>query len=311
MEINESNIPEKGAGDSSTPAVSDRASNYTKELLDDVALLARYAIDAGLQADPKMLERLLLLQDKAEHHTLDEKDIALLVGYYDQLTAVCGEVTAVTVRATERVNERYWGSPTGAHLIKLWSLTLFVGLLIFFYQMLEYRVSYFSLDAGESITDANLFWVRLQHYASFFVPFTYGALGACAYLLRMVETKMQTREFDPGRIPQHWNRLVLGTLSGGMIVIFVNELPGSNGTTIQISEGALGFLAGYSIEFLFQALDRIIGAIIPKLSTASVATQRQRREKQLLISRYKAQLQKTDDPGQQKLLRGVINDLQE
>jgi hypothetical protein len=246
-------------------------SSIAAELLDDATLLAKYALEMHILAEPRVLERINLLQEKHKKSRLEEDDFAELTDHYDLLNRVTGEVTPASLRATNP-ESGYWSSIAGRHLLRLWKLTAFFGVLIFLYSMLGYRVSYFS-DA-DIADNAHLVWIRLQHYANFLVPFTYGALGSCAYLLRVIETKLKTREFDPARIPQHWNRLVLGTLSGGMVVMFIHQTPGVETSTVLVSEGALGFLAGYSIEFLFQTLDRLITALLPKGSSETTPSAR-------------------------------------
>lgn len=258
----------EGKNRSETPAMA-------IELLENVAIMARHALETRVLPEPRILERVSELQAKIQKTALDGADIAELTTQHEQLTKLLGKVTATSLRATSPLNKGYWSSVAGRHLLRLWGLTGCVALLIFLYSMLGYRVSYFTLAESEMLTDSHLFWIRLQQYCNFLIPFTYGALGACAYLLRVVETKLKRREFDPERIPQHWNRLVLGTLSGGMVVMFVNQMPGVENTPILISEGALGFLAGYSIDFLFQTLDRLITAILPKSSSEAASRRRE------------------------------------
>ncbi|MBI3773932.1 MAG: hypothetical protein HY272_14700 [Gammaproteobacteria bacterium] len=277
--------------------------------IDDALLLGCYALNAGILSDPKILERLVILQRKMSAQDLTDADIAELIQSYDYVNNITGEVTPDSIRLTDDVRESgYLRSTIGRHLLRLWGLTLLVGALIFGYAMLQYRVSYFDLGADAQITEAHLFWVRLQNYLGFLVPFTYGALGTCAYLLRVVEQRLKARDFDIGRIPQHWNRFVLGTLSGGMVVLFVNQLPGAENTTIKISEGALGFLAGYSIEFLFQTLDRILAAILPKKSE-STNPAHDEQEKVRLILDYEQRLNASQDPTERKALMGILRDL--
>jgi hypothetical protein len=121
-------------------------------------------------------------------------------------------------------------------------------------------------------------WSTLFYkFSLYLVPFTYGTLGACAHGLRLVGQQLRDREFDPRRVPQHKNRLVLGTLSGGIIVIFVKA--GESSTLgVELTAAALGFLAGYSSDMLFETVDRILDSFLPaKEKSASPGTDTTRR----------------------------------
>jgi len=284
----------------------------THELIDDAILLAKYCLESGLLSQTEILERLLVIQGVAKSDKLLESDIAEVVSHFDQVSLIARGVTASSLRETNSVNKSYWRSRTGRHLLMLWAITGVIGILIFLYNMLEYRVSYFDLSPGDTFVDAHLFWVRLQHYSSFLVPFTYGALGACAFLLRNMAGSLQSRQFDVSNIPQQWNRLFLGALSGGLIVMFANQFQeGGNPSVIQISEGALGFLAGYSIDFLFNTLDRIVSAILPSKGSEADNTETNISQDKAnkLVKRYSEQYNKTGDAKEKKVLEGVIRDL--
>ncbi len=81
-------------------------------------------------------------------------------------------------------------------------------------------------------------------------------------MLREAETQLQERTFDPRRLPEFRNRLVLGTLSGGVIVLLYSN-GGITEANVKITEAALGFIGGYSIDLLFTLLDRIVDSFKP------------------------------------------------
>jgi hypothetical protein len=96
-------------------------------------------------------------------------------------------------------------------------------------------------------------------------PWAYGGLGACVYLLRSAHTYIYKRTFDVRRKPEYFNRILLGTIAGGAIILFANNVAGDDGTVIQLGSAALGFLAGYNTDLLFNAMERISTALLPKL----------------------------------------------
>ena len=100
-------------------------------------------------------------------------------------------------------------------------------------------------------------------YVSIIVPYAYGGLGACAFLLRTAHNLIAERSFDVRRKPEYLNRILLGMVSGGAIVLLF--APESEQDTVKISAAALGFIAGYSNDFLFNAIERIVAAVLPRV----------------------------------------------
>ena len=149
----------------------------------------------------------------------------------------------------------------------LWMVTSMVFLFIAFTETLDRSMVHVSLDEE---TDQ---WLQrlalLSQVLNSLNRFAYGALGACVYLLRTLHVFMYQREFNRDRIPEYWNRILLGLVSGGAISLFVDSLTTDNGT-VTLSEAALAFLAGYNSDFLFRAVERIVEAILPKVGIDSV-----------------------------------------
>ncbi len=103
-------------------------------------------------------------------------------------------------------------------------------------------------------------------------PWAYGGLGACVYLLRSAHILIYQRSFDVRHKPEYLNRILLGAVAGGAILLFVDHLTNDEGQTIQLSSAALGFLAGYNTDFLFTAIERVSAAILPKVGIDTVQT---------------------------------------
>jgi hypothetical protein len=104
--------------------------------------------------------------------------------------------------------------------------------------------------------------VAINFYTPIIVPWAYGGLGACAYLLRTAHSLIAERAFDMRRKPEYMNRILLGMVSGGAIVLLFDT--GSD-DALKISAAALGFVAGYSSDLLFNAVERVTAAILPKV----------------------------------------------
>jgi hypothetical protein len=82
--------------------------------------------------------------------------------------------------------------------------------------------------------DTGLFsWLR--NILESLLPWAYGALGSCAYLLRSAHFFIYQRSFDLRRKPEYFNRVLLGAISGGAIILFVNYLVDDGGTVLHLS----------------------------------------------------------------------------
>jgi hypothetical protein len=91
-------------------------------------------------------------------------------------------------------------------------------------------------------------------------PFLWGALGALAFLLRTCHEFIHRREFDQRRVPEYYNRILLGAVSGGAIQMYVQN----QFENIGVGANAVAFVAGYNTDLLFSYLDRIFSALLPK-----------------------------------------------
>lgn len=103
------------------------------------------------------------------------------------------------------------------------------------------------------------------------VPWAYGGLGACASLLRSAHTYIYQRSFDLRRKPEYTNRILLGAISGGAIILFTEYLIAQEDSYTHFGSAAFGFIAGYSTDFLFNTIERIVTAIFPKVQMEMVA----------------------------------------
>jgi hypothetical protein len=117
---------------------------------------------------------------------------------------------------------------------------------------------------GEKIKNGNIADNSLLRLVQILILYAYGGLGACAYLLRSAHTFIYKRTFDVRREPEYYNRILLGAIAGGTITLFVNQTIGDENTTVQLSSAALGFIAGYSTDFLFSKIESIINVLLPK-----------------------------------------------
>ncbi|TAD89739.1 MAG: hypothetical protein EAZ99_08915 [Alphaproteobacteria bacterium] len=213
------------------------------------------------------------------------------------LTRVLSPVTATTIRAsrphppkesdssplgvalaTIRAN-RSWGTAR-LQMWRLWQLTALFGVLVMMSELF-FRIFGAPLDATQvqraALGDAGMSltnWMGLTF--GVLVPFCYGGLGACVALLRALHGFLNTSTFDPVRVPEYFNRVVLGVVAGGTVMVLTDTVIGDDGIPVNLSAAAMGFVAGYNTDFLFQALERVSSAVLPKVGISSVARTLQR-----------------------------------
>jgi hypothetical protein len=139
----------------------------------------------------------------------------------------------------------------------------------------------------------------------------YGALGADAFLLRETTYRLHVRQFDPRRIPENRCRFLLGTLAGGVIVLFVTAevMPtGQDAFPFVAGGAALGFLAGFSIDFLFGTIERIISAVLPRVVQTHASEDRRAEDE--LLHKYRRSMDDAKTDSDKKALKSIVEDLE-
>lgn len=102
----------------------------------------------------------------------------------------------------------------------------------------------------------------------YILPLIYGFLGTCVYILRDLSFKTKNYAFTRAATINFHIRLCLGALSG-IASAWIVVSGKSSDPIMSLSPLALAFLAGYSIEILFSAMDTFIGAFTGKKFTSS------------------------------------------
>ena len=198
---------------------------------------------------------------------------------YYRIASLMNPVTAETLRDTRdtarptghyasfwyRARDFFWGySPALRFTRELWFWALVFTVFII---AAEWGINYLGLkkDAASVVG-----WRTLLQSL---LPWAYGGLGACAYMLRSAHYFIYRRSFDTRRTPEYFNRILLGAISGGAIILFTEYLASAeDGSAAHLGSAALGFLAGYSGDLLFNTIERIIAAIFPKVQVETTSS---------------------------------------
>ena len=176
---------------------------------------------------------------------------------YYALVQFAFPVTVQTLRNTRETGETAFTGISAAQKFTrlLWVITIAFAVIVIVSAAFAAGVD------GGSLKGKNTFYIN--ECIKIIVPYAYGGLGACAYLLRTAHSLIAERSFDLRRKPEYINRVLLGTVSGGAIVLLFN--PSGDDETVKISAAALGFVAGYSNDLLFSAIERVVAAILPRV----------------------------------------------
>ena len=261
------------------------AGDRVRSQVEDALELANFAVSTGAKGadgQPLSFDHIETIQSVAAQVGLisipiEPSDTLTIARWneferaYHSLASAMNPVTAETLRDTRntarppgnyahlyyRVRDFIWGySPAQRFTRELWFLAFFFVVAII---ALEWAVNWLGLkkDAA-AVAGWRYLWQSL-------VPWAYGALGACAYMLRSAHFFIHQRSFDRRRTPEYFNRILLGAISGGGIILFTEYLTSADdGSVAHLGAAALGFVAGYSGDLLFNLVERVVNAIFPK-----------------------------------------------
>lgn len=306
--------------------------DFKKEVEDatdllDFAVAQGFKDPDGRKLDDKIIEQITQGQDLLDKsEKIPATDRADFEKAYRDLALFVSPVTIGTLKATSDKFGRYSRlSPMRKKTAEaiIWSRKLTLWTILFVAIAvggdLLNEVSGQFLPALDEARGEGVPWCYyFQSLLAILVPFTYGGIGSCAYLLRSCHKYIYTRQFDLRRIPEYYNRMLLGVVSGGAITLFVSQIQDGKGATVRLSAAALGFLAGYNTDFLFNTIERVTAAILPKVSVESVQTAAARRSAAFSVSLEGVSLKdlldrhsKTTTPEERKFIEGLIEKVKE
>lgn len=112
--------------------------------------------------------------------------------------------------------------------------------------------------------------LMLQIISTYFLPLLYGTLGAAVYVLRRFIAQLERLTFTEASYRRYRIRLMLGAIFGLAIGVMCTT-PQSTTLFGSYSPFFLSFLAGYSVEGVFSALDSAIRSLRNRLHSNSEA----------------------------------------
>lgn len=181
--------------------------------------------------------------------------------------------------AAVNINDKSTASDILARDANLEKLNAHQNILSRFLVMEKFFLPNYGDDVDRAQTFALVSDSAMQNVLSvlqlFVLPIGYGLLGAGAFVIRRISEAVAAMSFDPDHMVGYGLRFFLGSLAGLTIAWFlpsdlaIAATGNSTGQsvslkpTIDFSEAvglwAAAFLAGYSVELLFAAMDRLVG----------------------------------------------------
>lgn len=112
----------------------------------------------------------------------------------------------------------------------------------------------------------------LEAITGYILPILYGLIGACFYILRQLPKEIESLTFSMNSYIDYSLRMAQGPLAGMMISYFFSTSVNGNAdptaampaiqtldaSLSSLSPLAIAFLAGYSVEFIFRFIDKIL-----------------------------------------------------
>jgi hypothetical protein len=288
----------------------------------------------SLSLEVKKLKKVFFYESPA-HLTVEtlceaEADMEEL---YATLSQLIYPVTIQTLRATSELYpvKNSWLSSwlLGSNSIGLnffrqiiWVAIALIGLLclkegVNFY-VTDHAISASTIPGSAQATVASIpknSLELLNRLLQMATPFLYGAIGSLVYIYKTLSDLYVCRTLDPNKLANDWMRLFMGGLMGGLTVAlfyqqyYAQGYVSSDGDVSKISAVALAFLTGYSVEFFYRILDRIINTVLPKSVEDSTMAQTvispRQQQMDMLLKRLKDA--KTEED--KAVIRGLLGKL--
>ncbi|MET0528262.1 MAG: hypothetical protein ABW003_07950, partial [Microvirga sp.] len=103
----------------------------------------------------------------------------------------------------------------------------------------------------------------------FILPMLLGLLGACVYVFREIDRRIQTSTLEARESIHGTLRMLLGATLGGLLgVIWTGDQP-VRLEGVSLSVGALAFFVGFSVDIVFRLVDTLVRGVADRLSKPS------------------------------------------
>lgn len=200
--------------------------------------LLRYAINAGINK-----EKVAALSEEI-HKPKDVMESNRVATLYADLTEETKPVTGRTVADSTASAHKRLGK------ISLATALFFIG-----------AVGHYIADSwiGDlDYTEGNELWLNLKYYIwDTLLPFFWGGLGSCIYLLKTVEDAARAHLYEHHQLTGWLTRILAGSLLAGIILILFAPIV-FDSETLPMTPAAIAFLVGFGVKAFYSILERVI-----------------------------------------------------
>jgi hypothetical protein len=239
--------------------LSSSPSEVSLYLLDETFVLYRFATSRGLELAPELSEELFNI---AQDVDLDAN--ALAQGVMTSLSrihkALCTAIYPATPKSARYLYEqerkeskfKHFGNVPLIRHFSLLTISLLMGLCLVGMQP---QVNAKSMELG--ILHSN----GLELLLNLVFVLICAGLGSCFATLFRVNTYIAKGSFDPAFSTTYWSRLVLGMMSG---IIIVELLPSSlfaDDSLGSFCKPTFAMLAGFSADLVYRLLEKLVTSI--------------------------------------------------
>jgi hypothetical protein len=181
-----------------------------------------------------------------------------IVAAHSALSALTGDVTSESLKDSTHV----WRNAG----------SIIITTMVIFFSIIAAEVMEIYFEGMPIDGDSELGLVRwtYEYVLMKMMPFLWGALGSCLFLLKKLSDLMADRTFRKKYFKGASIRIILGAVLGGVIndIIVINDLESGEalvGATVT-SVNALAFLTGLSVKVVYGALEKLINVLVDKFN---------------------------------------------
>ncbi len=248
--------------------------------LDEVIALLRHAIDKGVDKSNKVV---IPLRD-ALNEILDQKDKyqspgeflpTVIVEKYKALVTLTYPITGKTILG---------GYNSRKYLRRIGTLAFVLLLIILFDGFTDVYLN--DIDAGE---EGWQYWLKIiqNDFINIMIPFVWGALGSCVYLMKLLSDLYQTQTFDADKFHGSSTRILLGAILGGFVQ-YIYSPESFTSESLTLDANAMAFLTGVGVKVFYGALEKLIAELAKLLKLPSDFPKQQQSINEFLLQQLES-----------------------
>ena len=100
------------------------------------------------------------------------------------------------------------------------------------------------------------------------VPFIWGGLGACVFLMKRVSDRLSELAYEKARLKGDGTRIFLGAILGLLVVQIFAQVSGdgSEVSSVNLTQMTLAFIAGLGVKPVYAAFEALVGGVASWIS---------------------------------------------